>query len=242
LVGSHPDVAIPPFELGLMRAYASGVPIQKVIDELRPKLDRLGVTVDDLGEVSMAKLLNEVLDRTARAAHRTIPGEKTPGNEFHLNKYRKWLPGRTIGFVHMIRHPHDVVASHLHAGWNTVERTNEVVASLAEDWVASARIASTPPAPEQPTVVARYEDLAADPTTVARRVCQAFGLPERLNEMVAMGSYTEHVNSSFESIGEPTTGGAHAAMNRSGHLTPNERDIVSSITATAAELHGYTTR
>jgi len=242
LVGSHPDVAIPPFELGLMRARESGVPIQDVIDGLRPQLDRLGVSVDDLGEVSLAQLLNELLDRTAQAAHRPIPGEKTPGNEHHLDTYRTWLPGRTIGFVHMIRDPHNVVASHLHARWNTVEQTNELVASLAEDWVASARIASRTPVAEQPTVVVRYEDLTSDPAAVARRVCHAFGLPERLDEMVAMSSYPRHVNSSFDSIGEPTAGGVHASVDRISHLTPDEQEIVSSITAAAAEPHGYTTR
>lgn len=229
IVGSHPDVAIPSFEFGMGRAIESDESTAQVHERLAPRLDP-ATEPDTLPLGTVRDYFVELLDRFAHSLGRPIPGEKTPGNETHWPTLRDWFAPRRVGFIHMTRDPFDVIASHLNARWNDRQRSPELVRSLANEWVSSITLAAERSAGDPFYLTVSYDDVTSDPAAVATTICDAFGLRPEIEAMVAMGSYPDHVNSSFGTdIGERITGAVNRSVSRASHLTDHERQIIADV-------------
>jgi len=229
IVGSHPDVAIPSFEFGMGRAIEHHETPAEVHVRLASQLDP-GLEPDTLPLDSLRDYFVELLDRFAVEQGRPIVGEKTPGNEMYWPTLRDWFAPRHVGFIHMTRDPADVIASHLNARWNDRVRSPEFVRSLAEKWAASMMLATEFSATDPRYLMVSYDDVTSNPAAVATRICDAFGWRPEIAAMVAMGSYPDHVNSSFGTdIGERITGAVNRSVPRACHLTETERAIIAEV-------------
>ena len=117
IVGSHSLVAVPPAELGFYQKIASGWTIEKILTE--PKfLDRYRPDVKDLVHLEGDVVYRHLLARYAASKGKSIPGEKSPLNEFFYRDIQRCFAGCDLRFVHMVRNvlsnrQHQRVTCHL---------------------------------------------------------------------------------------------------------------------------------
>lgn len=240
VLGSHPDVALPTVELALHRRLAAGQGIDETVEEILPGLP--GIDPDRLQRESYGALFRSLLAAMSEATGCTVAGDKTPRIELHLPVYRSWLPGARIGLAQMVRHPYDVVASHLHADWFRRRGDATAVHDIASRWVESVELASDSSPHLAAHAVVRYEALTSTPRQVARRLCGGLGLDDddgALDAMVDGRDFARFVNSSFDDHGEHLTGVVHRSVARRDHLGTDERAIVTEVCGPTAAMMGY---
>lgn len=116
-------------------------------------------------------LLNETFGAKASEEGKQVWCEQTSTNPLFADFLHKLYP--TGSLVYMIRDPLDVALAHLAQNWAPPE-FSQVCATLHgvyERWFAQrAKL------PADTYLEARFEDLAADPEPVLKRVCQAIGI------------------------------------------------------------------
>lgn len=239
VLGSHPEVTLPAFEMAFHRRREAGQAVPAAAAEL---VERLGdVDARELDVSSWGTLFRSLLAALGHVRRRSVPGDKTPGIEHHVELYRSWVPDRRMALVQMVRHPFDAVASHLHAPWFGGVGDDAGIAAIAAEWRRSAELAANGGAAEIHVVV-RYEDLTTTPRSVASTLAAELGLradDDAVTSMVEGCSYPRHVNSSFTTVGAHTEGTVHRGLPRHTHLTPRQRAVVAELCAPAAAGLGY---
>ncbi|MBM4013831.1 MAG: sulfotransferase [Planctomycetes bacterium] len=104
----------------------------------------------------------------ARAAGKTIAGEKTPQHALEARTLLDWYPEARL--LHLIRDPRDVVASLRRMPWGAGSRLGD--ACTWRDCVAGAEACAADPR----FLRLRYEDLIEAPEQELRRICAALGI------------------------------------------------------------------
>ena len=71
------------------------------------------VDLSDLYDREPGEAYQRTISRYADSLGKDVGGEKTPYNEFYWDTLRTWLDGRDWKFIHLVRSPFDVMASHM---------------------------------------------------------------------------------------------------------------------------------
>lgn len=196
----------------------------------RADLHRLEVSLRDAPpeERSLATILDALFRAwaTADGWPTGLPwGDKTPINTLHLELIAALFP--RARYVHVLRDPHDVVASLLAAGRYPTAH------AAAERWVqavAAALRQVNAVGPKRATTL-RYEDFVRDPFGEGERLCSWLGIPfgrESLSPDVAarMGDVTKHAHHArvLKVIDA-------ASIGRGADLCPADRRVVDGLIA-----------
>ena len=184
------------------------------------------------------------VDLYADAMGKDVPGAKAPFTEFYYDTYAQWLQGGEVYFLHMIRNPFDVAASwiksHIH---KSVHNYKDAASVSARNWYRSASMglarAVRDPAHYR---VLKYEDLVADPLSVATNLCLFLGLDFEQDRMLNRVDFPYYQsNSSFAS--QEAQGSQDTAIfktsSRKQHLGSQEIAKVSAICGELARCLGY---
>jgi Sulfotransferase family len=116
---------------------------------------------------SFAEAVRRLYRRFAERQGKARYGDKTPMHVLYLGRLGRMFP--EARFVHLVRDGRDVALSYLDAAWGPA-----TVEEAAVEWrrrVAAGRRAGRRLGPGR-YVEVRYEDLAADPEPVVRRLCE----------------------------------------------------------------------
>jgi hypothetical protein len=245
IIGSHSKIALPPVELNFFRQHARGKSIREIFSD--EKFKTLNVDVSDLYPKSYRDAFVGAVVRYAESVGKEIPGEKTPLNEFFYETILDWLHGFEVKFVHLVRNPHDVMASFKYAPF-LEEKRNERFSSLdmaatCRNWSRSVALglARARFRPENYYLI-RYEDLAAEPARVSQELCNFLGVTFEKERMLSLVDYRGHGNNtSFSAANgqQPTGQTIHKPMSRKQHLSPDERRIVNESCGELARAIGY---
>lgn len=134
----------------------------------------LPADLEDLLE-TMGRAYVDLRERAARRQGKVCWADKDPENAMYLAHWRVLLP-RGFRYVHMARHPLDVVASALEAAFvKTLPADPE---GILERWSANCR-AAREYMDEHPDGcrIVRYEELVRSPGTVLDRLFEWLDLP-----------------------------------------------------------------
>ena len=126
-------------------------------------------------------LWDRLLQRELAASGKAIIADKTPNNVFIVDRLRECWPDAR--FIYLLRHPAAIAKSrHAARPQDSAERNAAMVLRYGNAVEEARR--------KYPGLTVRYEDLASDPETVTRQVCDFLGVPwER--EMLDYGRF-EH--------------------------------------------------
>jgi hypothetical protein len=243
IVGSNSGIAIPPTEFGFFAKYETGATVEQIF--ANEKLKRWEIDLRPFSSLPHPEAFREALAHYADARGKEIPGEKTPQNEFHYDLIEHWLTGYDVRFLHMVRNPLDVLASHKHARWNRERPGWQIdVTARCRLWRRSVTLglARAYANPEKYQLI-RYEDLTADPIGVTRTMCDFLGVAFEEARMLTLSDYAgPGDNTSFlPADGDPHA--EYAAIRQRGtrkhHLTREERAVIADQCGELAEALGY---
>lgn len=165
LLNSHPKVHAP-HELHLRF-----VRVKPERAQSGPALADLGLDADELEHM----LWDRVLHRSLVASGKQVIVDKTPGNCTFFERLRTCWP--QARFIILLRHPGSVFASLMDSRPDREREATIKEALLYLNGVEDAR-------QKLPGPVVKYEDLAADPGAVTKRICESLGIgwdPRMLN-------------------------------------------------------------
>lgn len=113
-------------------------------------------------------LFAALLQFHADAQGKPYAGEKTPVHAFRTKELLEWFPNCAI--VHIVRDPRDAVSSVIRMPWST-----RSVQAGARSWTRF-NTAALEAAERANYLLAKYEDLVADPKESLTRICRHIGL------------------------------------------------------------------
>ena len=242
VVGSHSQIAIPPAEFQLFKQAARGKSVEAILKN--PRLEKWGVDTAPFYSEDPGVVFVGVLESYTQNAGKTIPGEKSPSNEFYYEEIKDALKNYDLKFIHMVRNPYDVMASYKHMKVMKGSSDLNDIRQQIKSWVDSVSLAieRTREDPEHCRLI-RYEDLAGDPVTAARLLCEFIGVEFEERRMLGLTDFAEHSdNTSFSSDG----GEGHAAyeaikapVSRKNYLSAAELRLVSISCGPMAMEAGY---
>lgn len=165
--------------------------------------------------------------------------EKTPTNEFHLNRLWAELPDAKV--IHVVRHPYAVYASRKRLEERSFGTFRSARRTL-EDLARSLQIAAENVCQEdcRDYLLVRYEELTVKPQEVIERLTDFLEIeptPSLLYPTVA--NMPTRPNSSF-SEKQQAEGILPDAVDYRRSLTPAERELIAAYTGDFAGALGYT--
>jgi len=242
VIGSHSEIAIPTGEFQFFNQLSDGKTVADILKN--PRLEKWGLDLTSYYDDDPGSVYVRVLERYASKANKSIPGEKTPSNEFYYTEIKEALKDYNLKFVHMIRNPFDVMASYKHmqamTGGSELNRIRHQIGK----WVESVSLANERALtdPEHYKVV-RHEDMASDPVTTARSLCEFIGVEFEENRMLDLADFSGHRdNSSFpddSGSGHLSHGLIKAPVSRKSYLSSAEIRQVSMSCGVRATESGY---
>ncbi|HEY8455818.1 MAG TPA: sulfotransferase [Actinopolymorphaceae bacterium] len=163
----------------------------------------------------------------------TRVGDKTPGYVEHMELLAETFPHAR--FVHMVRHPLNVVASLRRQSWGPRDPV-----AAAYLWLRGYRAARTAPVPAERVLTVRLEDLIAAPEATVSRVADHLGV-EPHPAMLQFNERAERIRR--ENI-DPA---GHTGLSRSlstsrdwrQELSPKQAQMVWSLVGELADELGY---
>lgn len=250
LVGSHPEIALPPLEFEFFKRLAipshelSMCELRRFVDEMLelPKvsgwgLDRRSVLTYASADPSARGLFVAALRAYANSLGKPRFGDKTTGNEHHIRTFDRWFGGRYT-FVHVLRHPVATFASTCWYGGGEHRLDSRV---WAREWTRSVLIALHARRTRKDRyVVVRYEDLVRDPEGELRRICSCAHVAYE-SRMMTMADFAEKENSSFEQLSASYEGliRTRDAIDRKSWIPADDLAALRLICRASAALVGY---
>ena len=243
LIGSHSMIAIPPAEFQFFKNHNLGKSVQQILSNKR--LADWQVDFSDLYETAPQNVYIDVLQRYAKNIGKSIPGEKSPHNEFYLETIEEWLQDFDLKFVHMLRNPIDVIASYKHKPFGSTIEDDKIdwVNNIAHHWLRSASIglARAHSHPNQYMVI-KFENLTSTPADVTRGLCEFIGVEFEEERMLNLSDYAGHKdNTSFtgDMAQSEENKQVYRPASRKQHLTNNELELIGKICGEMAWALGY---
>jgi Sulfotransferase family len=221
-------------------AYSPYVAYARALMAWWPLLEKcFGATVAAWPLLAVTMAYAQSIGALSATSQLTMWAEKTPTNEAFVARLRSEFP--RAKFIHMIRHPYAVYASHRHAARQAQRRLHEaprILDDLSRSYRIAERMSSGNPSADYR--VLRYEDLIDNPSAEIARLAVFLGIEALpiLTQPTAAGIPTVS-NSSFASdaeAGRITRKPGEASNDR---LTRGEREMLSAITAPAAARLGF---
>ncbi len=233
LIGSHSMIAIPPTEFQFFKNFSQGKSIRQILS--KDRLTDWQVDFSDLYEASPQDVYIKVLQRYAKNIDKSIPGEKSPYNEFYLGNIETWLQDFDQKFVHMLRNPIDVIASYKHKPFGASFDNDDIewVSNIAHRWRRSASIGLAR-AHTHPTqhMVMKFEDLTTRPADETRKLCEFIGVEFEEERMLNLADYAGHKdNTSFtgDMAQSEENKQVYQPASRKQHLTNTELEVIGKI-------------
>ncbi len=233
LIGSHSMIAIPPTEFQFFKNHSQGKSVSQILKHER--LTDWQIDVSDLYETDPQTVYTSTLQRYAKNIGKSIPGEKSPHNEFYLATIEAWLQDFDLKFVHMLRNPIDVIASYKHKPFGTTIEDDDIewISNIAHRWRRSASIglARAHSLPNQHMVI-KFEDLTTTPAVETRSLCEFIGVEFEEERMLNLTDYVGHKdNTSFtgDMVQSEENKQVYRPASRKQHLTNTELEVIGKI-------------
>lgn len=260
VVGSHPEISIPPRDFHFFMYYKDGVSMQDVYngldkmkvwerleEEIKRKIKGQGEKLPDFSEGfsgTPQEAFTRPLISYAQAIQKSIPGVKCPGFEFNFESIADWLSNYDLKFIHLIRNPFDMVASFQNSSYypDVVKNNPANIGVHARNWCRSVALAlaRTRNHPENYYLI-KYEDLAENPHHETKKLCDFLEVEFAENKMLNAEDFDYYgANTSFGSqsrsdekkfIKKPES--------RKKFLTDLQIKIISSTCGEQAKIIGY---
>jgi len=242
IVGSHSEIAIPPGEFQLFSQISHGKTVANVLQN--PRLEKWDIDLSSFSSETAEVAYVGLLESYANKIGKSIPGEKTPFNEFYYAELLQALQQHDHRFVHMIRNPFDVMASYKHMKAMKGKSALNDIRDHLRNWVDSVTLGvhRSRENPAQYKCV-RYEDLLNNPATVTQDLCDFFGVDYEAERMLNMVDFAKHGdNTSFPTKtadGESSAPLIKPHTSRKSHLTASEIRLVATVCGPKAIEAGY---
>ena len=248
LLGSHSAMAVIEYDLPVWKLWRQHVGASPAGGEKAVrKFTKALVRSSKFQGLPVAKEDPDIVERLL-AAEPTLPGVlgavgglvaknqgkarwalKVPYAEFSYPLIAEAFPNAP--FLHVVRHPCDVVASMASAPW-----VESGLDTWLRTWRRSARLAATRDLPRY--TVVRYEDVIVEPERTAKAVCDASGLPFEPEMLELRAHQTWRGNNSF--FGDVSKGISRAPLERgASSLDPADRIVTSWVTRRERKPLGY---
>ena len=249
IVSGHPDLEVSPetgFLPKLMRLQALWWGSQGVRPRIltrlafaNGRLARAGLRpsqvcarLEELPPTSPAEAVSRIYELFAEGASVRV-GDKTPGYVDHVQRLGEAFPSSQ--FLHMVRHPLDVVASLARQPWGP----NDPLAG-GQLWLRSLRSYSRVSLAGDRLLVIRLEDLVSSPSTTVSRISSHLGVQPH-PDMLRFADRAEQISA------QNIHPGAHEGLSRplgatrswSEDLSADDAVRTWSLVADAAEPLGY---
>jgi len=242
IIGSHSEIAIPPSEFKLFRRRDGGKSVEDILKQ--DKLSRWNVDFSPFYHYDYQAAYVQAIQAYAKRAGKEIAGEKTPFNEFYYDTLRTWFAGDVLKFVHMVRNPFDVLASHKNRPRRKTQAETQELINYCRSWYRSTSIglARAYLYPNDYYLL-KYEDLTNNPVDKARDLCAFLEIEPEVERMINMVDYKgRSENTSFSNL-VPTNGSTESkirpAVGRKDHLAETEKELVIEICGELACAIGY---
>jgi hypothetical protein len=260
IIGSHPDISIPPRDFTFFDYYKTGDSLKSVYqkldqrdiwrrwkEEIRNKQDASSSVVPDFEsffEDEPGKAYIGTLTSYASSINKKIPGVKCPQNEFYFDIIKSWLAEFDLKFIHLIRNPFDMVASFQNSSYygDTIKQNPANIAVHSRNWCRSASLGLARAFYDpKHYYLLRYEDLALEPRRTTERLCDFLEIDIDENKMLNAQDYEYYgSNTSFESQERSSTSEfVKAPKSRKNHLTGIQIKTIGSICGEIAHAMGY---
>ena len=160
-------------------------------------------------------------------------GDKTPGYGEHVELLARYFP--EAKFIHVVRHPLDVVASLLRQPWGP----NDPLAA-GHQWLRGVLAVSRARIPAQKLMVVRLEELTRSPSTVVAGMAQHLGVDTH-EEMLNFNTRADMIQN--ENVHPSSHIGLSRALTSTHRweqeLSEDDARRVWSLVRTTAEEFGY---
>ena len=110
IIGSHSKIAVTPTELKMFTFASKGKSVLETLS--RDRLEPWGVDFSDLYSCPFQEAFIKAILRYKTNVGKEIAGEKSTYYEFFYDTLQEWLSDFNFKFIHLIRNPFDVMASH----------------------------------------------------------------------------------------------------------------------------------
>lgn len=260
IIGSHPEISIPPRDFTFFDYYKNGDDLKSVYD----KLDRRGIwkrwnkEIINKQNIQQDELPNyetffndtpkhayiASLTTYAEMINKTIAGVKCPRNEFYYDTIRTWLSDFDVRFIHLVRNPFDMVASFQNSSYygDAVKNNPANIAVHSKNWcrstsLALARVHCDP----RHYFLVKYEDLALEPKQTAQRLCEFLEIDMYEERMLQADDFAYYgSNTSFENQERSSSSDfVKAPKSRKKYLNEMQIKTIGSICGELAHAMGY---
>jgi hypothetical protein len=242
IIGSHSKIAIPPAEFEFFAQYVDGKSVEEILSHRRFR--KWEMAFSDFLSCEHRDVYIQALVRYARNAGKEIPGEKTPFNEFYYDIIQEWLQDFELKFIHLVRNPFDVMASHKDAPHRKNYRGIADISVYSRNWCRSVHLglAREHVSPDGYYVL-KYEDLTGDPVGTVQKLCAFLGVDLEKERMLNMVDFKGHRdNTSFPQAADGRVAEFRAIRrpeSRKPYLSAAELRITGSICGELAHALGY---
>lgn len=260
IVGSHPDISIPPRDFHFFGYYKKGVDMQSVYNSLEQSeiWDRLNEEIARKTDRSsenkhdFSKYFNDTprdafintLTSYAKMINKDIAGVKCPKNEFYYETIRDWLSGFETKFIHLVRNPFDMVASFQNSPYvmDSVKNNPSNIEVHSRNWCRSVSLAlSRVHYRPQEYYFLKYEDLASNAVPETKNLCDFLGVDFQEKKMMNAEDFDYY--GSNTSFGSQSRGSENKFIkppeSRKHYLNKSQIDVISSICGELAHDIGY---
>lgn len=245
IIGSHSQIALPATEFNFFEKYIRAKGVKAILEDTR--VQKWGLDLSDLHSSKPSEAYIQALLRYAEKCEKSIPGEKTPGNEFFFDLLEEWFEGYELRFVHLVRNPLEGAASFKHASFQGVQRGGKsysVVRTYAENWRRSVSIGLARSYGSPGTYyLLKYEDVVADPAGTIRDLCGFLGVEFEQERMLGLIDFSQYKpNTSFpqeEGETNPAYGRIFQPHSRRKYLEGTEIAAICDVCGELAGALGY---
>lgn len=176
---------------------------------------------------------------------KSIISEKSPGNEFYYPILKEWFNAYDFKFVHLVRHPYDVVASINNYEKNAFGGKKMTLSQLIKwcrKWNKSVQLGRLRQQTQAGYLLLKYEDIIKSPTNVIEVLCKFLQIKPEL-DVILNSSYSRNNNfnnSSFKSItGDAKVGIVKKSARKWDRLNLVEKCIIKLFCSSNAQKLNY---
>jgi hypothetical protein len=260
IVGSHPDISIPPRDFHFFNFYKYGMDLQAVYqglgkmeiwerfnEEISRKDNSASKSIHDFSRFfndTPEEAFTGSLVSYAKAINKKIPGVKCPCYEFHYDTILKWLSGFDTKFIHLVRNPFDMIASFQNSSYyhDAIKNNPDNIEVHSRNWCRSVSLAlaRTQYNPNCYYTL-KYENLAMNPTKETKTLCDFMGVEFNEKKMLNAEDFDYYgSNTSFGSQARSSGNGfVKAPKSRKNHLTDSQIKIIKTICGELAHAIKY---
>jgi hypothetical protein len=260
IIGSHPDISVPPRDFSFFEFYRNGINLRRVYDGIDKRdfwkrlieeiIRKTKIPTNEIPDFS--KFYNDspreaytnTLTCYADLINKKIPGIKCPQNEFYFETLKSWFCDYELKFVHLVRNPFDMVASFQNASYynDKLKKNDNNIRVHSLNWYRSSSLglARMLYIPNEYFLV-KYEDLALHPKDTVKKICDFLGVDFDDKRMLNAKDYSYYgSNTSFENQTRSTESNyIRTPRSRKKHLNKSQIKVIGSICGELASAIGY---